>query len=147
MVREITPSWKLQRDVVTKVLDFSRLSSGRISFHVEQFTLAPVLSEVVSLYAGRIEGGRLRLTTRFDPRLPTLETDRVKLQEIVRNLVDNAVKFTEDGSVSVSARPGDEPGRVTIEVTDTGKGMAADDLASIFDAFHQLGQASTRGTG
>src|SRR5207249_3387091 len=86
-------------------------------------------------------------TTRVDPRTPELDTDRVKLQEIVRNLVDNAVKFTEDGTVSVSARPGDELGRVTIEVTDTGTGIAPEDVGSIFDAFHQLGESSTRRTG
>ena len=86
------------------------------------------------------------MTTNFDPYLPELETDRVKLQEIVRNLVDNAVKFTRDGSISVSARLGDE-GRVRIEVSDTGTGIAESDLASIFDAFRQLGETSTRGTG
>ena len=147
MLRAIRRYSELQLDLVTNVLDFSRLSSGRISFHVERFALAPVLTEVLALYAGRIESGRVRLVASVDPRVPKLETDRIKLQEIVRNLVDNGVKFTEEGIVSMSARPGAEPGRVTIEVTDTGTGIASEDLASIFDAFHQLGESSTRRTG
>ena len=147
MLRAIRRYSELQLDLVTNVLDFSRLSSGRISFHVERFALAPVLTEVLALYAGRIESGRVRLVASVDPRVPKLETDRIKLQEIVRNLVDNGVKFTEEGIVSVSARPVAEPGRVTIEVTDTGTGIASEDLASIFDAFHQLGESSTRRTG
>jgi two-component system, sensor histidine kinase len=138
---------KLQLDLVTSVLDFSRLSSGRISFHVEQFGLASLLSEVVALYTTRLAEGDVQLVTRVDPYLPKLETDRVKLQEIVRNLVDNAVKFTEDGGICVSARLSDEPDRVRIEVTDSGKGIAPEDLSSIFDPFHQLGESSTRGTG
>src|SRR5262245_10302323 len=137
---------QLQLDLITSILDFSRLSSGRISFHIARFELAPALAEIQALYAGRLRGPRVRLTTTVDPRIPELETDRTKLQEIVRNLVDNAVKFTERGMIAVSATMARDSW-VRIEVRDTGTGIADADVKMIFDAFHQIGESSTRRTG
>jgi signal transduction histidine kinase len=79
--------------------------------------------------------------------VPTLETDRVKLLEIVRNLVDNASKFTAKGSITVQGWSGPTPGWITIVVRDTGPGIAAEDLPSIFDEFRQVGDHYTRRTG
>jgi signal transduction histidine kinase len=138
---------KLQFDLITNVLDFSRLASGKISFHVERFPLAPMLTEVQALHGARMRNPRLGLLVTVDPAVPELETDRIKLQEIVRNLVDNAVKFTEQGKVEVAARPGTEPGTVAIEVSDTGPGIRPEELRYIFDPFHQVGESSTRRTG
>jgi signal transduction histidine kinase len=138
---------KLQLDLITNVLDFSRLSSGKISFHVERFALAPLLTEVQALHGARMRNPRLGLVVSVDPDVPALETDRIKLQEIVRNLVDNAVKFTEQGTIKVTARRGEEPGTVTIEVSDTGPGIRPEDVRYIFDPFHQIGESSTRRTG
>jgi len=138
---------KLQLDLITNVLDFSRLSSGKISFHVERFALAPLLTEVQALHGARMRNPRLGLVVTVDPDVPSLETDRIKLQEIVRNLVDNAVKFTEQGTVKVIARRGEEPATITIEVSDTGSGIRPEDVRYIFDPFHQIGESSTRRTG
>jgi signal transduction histidine kinase len=137
---------QLQLDLITSILDFSRLSSGKISFHIARFALAPALAEIQALYAGRLRGPRVRLTTTVDPRVPELETDRTKLQEIVRNLVDNAVKFTEKGAIAVTATMA-RASWVRIEVQDTGTGIADTDVQAIFDAFHQIGESSTRRTG
>jgi two-component system, sensor histidine kinase len=137
---------QLQLDLITSILDFSRLSSGRISFHIARFALAPALAEIEALYTGRLRGPRVRLTTTVDPRVPELETDRTKLQEIVRNLVDNAVKFTDEGVIAVRATT-PRASWLRIEVTDTGTGIADGDVKAIFDAFHQVGESSTRRTG
>src|SRR5262249_40573931 len=91
---------KLQLDLITNVLDFSRLVSGKMSFQVERFALEPLLLEIQALQRARVRP-RVRLDVAVAPGTPELETDRVKLHEIVRNLVDNALKFTESGSVSV----------------------------------------------
>jgi signal transduction histidine kinase len=134
---------KVQLDLITNILDFSRLSSGRVSFQVERFRVAPLLDEVATAYAG----ARVSVTVAVDRRVDELVTDRIKLREVVRNLVDNAVKFTEQGEVTVAACPGRTAGWVTIEVSDTGPGIRPEDVESIFDPFHQLGSASTRETG
>ena len=138
---------RLQLDLITDILDFSRLSSGRISFHVERFELEPLLTEIRALYAARLASTRVQLDVVVAADLPPLESDRIKLQEIVRNLVDNAIKFTEEGVVSVTGQAGETSGWLRIEVADTGAGMPPEDLEYIFDAFHQVGASSTRGTG
>jgi signal transduction histidine kinase len=138
---------KLQLALINNVLDYSRLVSGKMSFHVERFALAPLLDEILAMHRGRLRSRKVRLTASVDADLPTLETDRIKLHEIVRNLVDNAVKFAEAGMVAVKAWPSENGESVAIEVADTGPGMAADDLQTIFDAFQQAGQAGTRPTG
>jgi signal transduction histidine kinase len=71
----------------------------------------------------------------------------VKLQEVVHNLVDNAVKFTARGTIDIAARRGRTAGWVTIEVTDSGVGIRAEERESIFEAFRQVGTSSTRTTG
>jgi signal transduction histidine kinase len=138
---------KLQLDLITNVLDFSRLVSGKMSFHVERFPLEPLLAEIQALQRGRVRNRSVQLAVALDPDVPQLETDRVKLHEIVRNLVDNALKFTESGSVSVKARPARAGEWVLIEVVDTGPGIRPEDLHRIFDAFQQIGHATTRHTG
>jgi two-component system sensor histidine kinase ChiS len=134
---------KLQLGLITNVLDFSRLSSGRISFHVERFELGALLEEIRMLAGSRLRAG-VTLTVDAAPGLSELETDRVKLQEVVRNLVDNALKFTERGRVAVTARPAEDVRRVVIEVADTGRGIAADELTSIFEPFRQVGDQHFR---
>jgi signal transduction histidine kinase len=138
---------KLQLALINNVLDYSRLVSGKMSFHVERFALAPLLDEILAMHRGRLRSRKVRLTASVDADLPTLETDRIKLHEIVRNLVDNAVKFAEAGMVAVKAWPIEGGESVAIEVADTGPGMAPVDLQTIFDAFQQVGQGSTRPTG
>ena len=138
---------KLQLDLITNVLDFSRLVSGKMSFHVERFTLEPLLTEIQALQRGRMRSRPLPLTVAVEPDVPELETDRVKLHEIVRNLVDNALKFTETGSVSMTARATKARQAVVIEVSDTGPGIRAEDVHRIFEAFQQSGQPSTRHAG
>jgi len=146
MIAAIERYSRLQLDLITNVLDFARLSSGQVSFHVERFALAPLLAEIQALHARRISSPLLSFSLTVDPDLPVFETDRVKLQEIVHNLVDNAVKFTEAGSITILAQAGSDSSRVAIEVSDTGPGIPAEDLETIFDAFHQVGASSTRRT-
>jgi len=146
MVDSIRRYSTLQRDLITNVLDFSRLSSGAVSMHVEPFTLAPLLDEVESLYREQLRDRPVRLVVMLAEPAPAMETDRIKLQEIVRNLVDNAIKFTEEGTVTVAVAA-DGPGWVTVAVSDTGRGIPPDELGSIFEAFRQIGDSSTRQTG
>jgi two-component system sensor histidine kinase BarA len=133
-------------DLITSVLDFSRLTTGRVAMRVERFELAPMLDDIQALHAAHLADSRVALIVRVAPEVPTLETDRVKLQEVIRNLVDNAVKFTSAGMVTVQANAG-EGGRIAIEVRDTGCGIAPEELPYIFDEFRQIGDSRTRDTG
>src|SRR5438128_142730 len=135
-----------QLELITSVLDFTRLSSGRVSLNVERFPLAPLLNDIQTLQSARLRSPDVGLTVAVDTEVAEIETDRVKLQEIVRNLVDNAVKFTEVGTIAVHTHLA-EPGWVAVDVADSGPGIPAEEVEDIFDAFHQLGASSTRGTG
>src|SRR5581483_4569380 len=147
MIATIQRYSKLQLDLITGVLDFSRLNAGELSFHVERFDVGPLLDEIQTLFAPRLQGSGLRILVAVESNVPTLETDRVKLQEILRHLVDNAVKFTESGTITLAARFGADPTAIAIEVSDTGAGIPEDGLSHVFDPFHQVGASSTRRTG
>jgi signal transduction histidine kinase len=137
----------LQLDMITDVLDFSRLASGKVTCRVERFALRPLLEDLLALHATRATERGLALALDASADLPALDTDRTKLEEILRNLVGNAIKFTSAGGVTVRATPGPEAERVRIDVTDTGRGIAAADVAHVFEPFYQAGSSSTRTTG
>jgi signal transduction histidine kinase len=137
----------LQLALITDVLDFSRLAAGRISLHVERFDLRPLLDEIVGSLAARAAGMGVRLVADVADDVPPLETDRLKLQEVLRNLVDNALKFTPAGAVLVTAHRTSDGEQAVLEVRDTGVGIAPDDLPHLFEPFYQVGRSSTRTTG
>lgn len=147
MLEAIERYTRLQLDLVTDVLDFSRLSSGRVALDVKRFALEPALADVAALHGETFARMHLHFRLDVDPAVAEVETDRVKVQEIVRNLLDNAVKFTDHGGIEIVARPGRDPALLVIEVRDSGAGIASDDLPTIFDEFRQVGQSSTRSTG
>lgn len=92
-------------------------------------------------------GAEVALTVTVAPDVPELETDRVKLQEIVRNLIDNAIKLTDRGGVAVTARAEAGGTAVLIEVSDTGRGIVAAELPAIFEPFREVGEESLRYAG
>jgi signal transduction histidine kinase len=138
---------KLQLDLITNVLDFSRLASGKVSMRIERFTLAPMLQDLHALNAARLADRDVRLLVDCATGLPELETDRVKAQEIIHNLIDNAIKFTQQGSITVRAFVGLVRGHVVIEVVDTGVGIPPEEVPHVFEEFRQVGESSTRRTG
>src|SRR5262245_20883102 len=144
MIATIERYSRNQLELITSVLDFARLSSGKVSINATRFALAPILTEIQAYQSARLRPGVELSVTVAD--VVEVMTDRIKLQEIVRNLVDNAVKFTEAGRIGVHAHI-TEPGWLAIDVEDSGPGIPPDDVETIFDAFHQLGASSTRGTG
>jgi signal transduction histidine kinase len=123
------------------------MEAGRAVVHPEPVDLAAALEEVVtSASPGAAERG-LALSLRVAPALGTVETDGVKVRQIVLNLLSNALKFTPaGGEVKVEARRGEADWSVT--VGDTGVGIAAVDQGPIFDPFRQVdGSASRRAGG
>src|SRR5262249_37222983 len=100
---------KLQLELITNVLDYTRLVSGKMSFRVERFAIAPLLEEIQAMHRARMRDGGVVVTVAVDSAVPELETDRIKLHEIVRNLVDNAMRATTHGSIAVRAACGAAP--------------------------------------
>jgi PAS domain S-box-containing protein len=136
-------------DLVSDVLDLTRFDSGRIDLHETEFSLADMIREECR---GLLQVAREK-SLAFDCALHAenimIRTDRVKLSRILGNLINNAIKFTDTGSVKVTAeRVAD--GSIQIAVQDTGPGIAPENQERIFDEFFQLrapGRDSSKGSG
>ncbi len=141
--------------LLNDILDFSKIEAGALELEVEDFSLASVVSNVVTLLGPQASAKRLDLSAYVDPSLPVkLRGDPGRLRQILLNLVGNAIKFTESGAVAVEVRQeerGDEEGcAITCSVIDTGIGIPKDKQECIFDRFTQVDASSSRkyeGTG
>ncbi len=134
--------------MINEMLDLARIEAGSSPIRAEHFELGDFLSALRGTMAPLLpEGGHVELVFAPAPDVP-LETDQAKLGQIVRNLISNALKFTERGEVRVIASV--EGDALSIAVRDTGIGIAKSDQASIFEEFVQIDsplQRATLGTG
>jgi signal transduction histidine kinase len=136
-------------ELVNDLLDLAKIEAGRMDLRVEQVELEELLGGLRGMFRPLATGAELTLIVEDPPpTLPVLRTDRRKLSHILRNLVANAIKFTEQGEVRVSL---DHAGDAAVfTVADTGVGISPEDAQRIFEDFVQApgGQArQTQGTG
>ncbi len=139
--------------VINDVLDLSKIEAGRMQVEETETRLPDLLLEVDGLMQARAEEKGVRLRTRLDTPVPDrILTDPTRLRQILLNVVGNAAKFTDEGSITVAVRVvshADEM-RLTIDVTDTGPGMTAAQAGTLFQPFTQADASVTRrhgGTG
>jgi signal transduction histidine kinase len=133
--------------LINDVLDLAKIEAGRMELQLSQVALQDILRSAVSLHAERASRGGIELTLATQPAQIDITADERRVRQIVFNLLSNAVKFTPpDGRVEVSARLDD--GHVEIAVADTGPGIPADALETIFEEFEQTGDGKqAEGTG
>ncbi|USX20233.1 ATP-binding protein [Oxalobacteraceae bacterium OTU3REALA1] len=131
------------------VLDTAKLDKGAVELENADYNLAELIDELASTFGGNARNKGLRIEVDCDPALPAwLRGDQLRMRQVIGNLVDNAIKFTEAGTVTLRARRDD--GCLHIEVRDTGIGIAPERLHAIFDQFTQADASMTRrfgGTG
>ncbi|MDX2170835.1 MAG: HAMP domain-containing sensor histidine kinase [Deltaproteobacteria bacterium] len=123
-------------DMIQATLDLSRLEANRVAVTAAPVEPAALLGDLERDLAGLRAGSSITVHWRVAPDLPTLCTDAVKLKMILKNLVGNAFKFTDRGSITIGARR--SAGGVEFVVADTGIGIAAADQGVIFEAFRQV---------
>ncbi|NCC25325.1 MAG: PAS domain S-box protein [Deltaproteobacteria bacterium] len=135
--------------LLSDILDISRIEAGRLEIRDEPFDLLELNRAVFEIFELTARTKNLLLDCALDPSLPrTLVGDEARLRQILFNLVGNAVKYTPQGTVAVGidrltpAREGQE--RILLTVTDTGIGIPEDHLADIFEPFHQVDGSYTR---
>jgi len=138
--------------LINDVLDLAKVQSGKVELFSEPVSVKEVVEEVAASLAAVADAKHLQLVTEADAGDDIVMSDRRVLHQIVLNLADNAVKYTEAGSVRISVHSGDGNGRATlaVDVADTGIGIKPEDSARLFEAFEQLDRSSTRrfpGTG
>ncbi|MFQ5793225.1 MAG: hybrid sensor histidine kinase/response regulator, partial [Acidobacteriota bacterium] len=134
--------------LINDILDLSKIEAGRLEVHPVSFELEAVVDGCLRTVEPMVKSERLRLVKEIEADLPMLFTDQDKLKQIVMNLLSNALKFTEEGTISVTAKRQD--GELAITVTDSGIGIPEDARELIFEEFRQLDSSPTRkysGTG
>ena len=150
LLRTAEHSGRSLLDIISDVLDYSKIEAGKMSLENEELSLPGLLNETASLFSHSAYSKGLALTTFFDSSLPAeIKGDRAKLSQILKNLVANAVKFTETGWVDVRFEQ-TQPGTITVVVEDTGIGISQDQCNDIFEVFQQADNSDSRkfgGTG
>jgi PAS domain S-box-containing protein len=133
--------------IINEILDISRIEAGRMPLQVSTFRIPDLVAEVKSELEPIIMRSRLALTLDLPKDLRPLSSDRQKVKQILLNLLSNALKFTHDGSITISARRSLPDRTVTLAVADTGIGIAPSDQQKIFEDFRQLDNSPTRAYG
>jgi two-component system sensor histidine kinase BarA len=136
--------------IINDILDFSKIEAGKLELEFVKVDLSEIVDDVLSLFWDRASGKGLDLAGFIDPAIPqAIAGDPVRLRQVISNLVNNAIKFTEAGGVLVEITP-DATGAIRIAVQDTGIGIPEDRIGTVFGAFTQADQSTTRrfgGTG
>jgi len=134
-------------NLVTSLLDLSRIEAGQVVVRVEEFSLEDVWKELEMLFRTGLSGKEVALCWQVKTPLPGLKTDKIKIKEILSNIVLNAVKFTDRGTIEVSVSSVEGGEQIEIEVKDTGVGIPEDFLPFIFEPFRQAEGSFTRSHG
>ncbi len=151
-VNTIRQSGETLLTIINDILDFSKIESGHLELEIIPFDLAACVEETVELFAPVAATRGIDLAYRIDPTLPAwIESDPTRLRQILANLINNAVKFTPRGSVSVELLPDPARPRTLVgRIRDTGIGIPQERADRLFKPFSQVDSSTTRkygGTG
>ncbi|MGV8088954.1 MAG: ATP-binding protein [Methanothrix sp.] len=137
--------------IINDILDFSKINEGKMKLELEPFSLRKCIDRSINMVAAKAAEKGLEIGYDLDDLVPqTVVGDSARLQQILVNLLGNAVKFTERGRVSLGVKMGDEPGMLHFSVADTGIGISRSDMKKLFHSFSQADASTSRkygGTG
>jgi len=134
-------------NLIGSLLDLSRIEAGQVVIRVEEFRLDDIWKELELLFRIGLSGKQVDLVWEAREPLPLLKTDKIKVKEILSNVVFNAVKFTDRGRIRVCASPAGGGEEVELVVEDTGVGIPKEFLPFLFEPFRQAEGALTRSHG
>jgi signal transduction histidine kinase len=152
-VRLIIAGGEQLRELIEDILDLSMIESGEIELRFAACDLAELVEQLVDIHRAQLRGPEVELLAAREGTVPLVSCDRKRVGQVLTNLLSNAIKFTEQGRVVASIRhePGPGGGQVQIAVTDTGVGIASDELGAIFEEYRQVGprkrKVRIKGTG
>ncbi len=137
--------------LINQILDLSKIEARKVELELTLASLPTLVQEIIDQFEGQLRGREIQLVAELPQPMAPLETDAGKLKQVIINLIGNALKFTERGSVTVRIEVEPQSRRPTrIEVIDTGIGIPPDRLAAVFEAFQQADSSTARkygGTG
>ena len=134
--------------LIDDVLDLAKIEAGKLEWHMEPVSAEDIIDRATAATSSLLDHKGLRLVKNIAPGLPTVSGDRDRLIQVVINLISNAVKFTDTGSVTCRAEQRD--GALVVSVSDTGMGISPEDQPKVFERFKQVGDTLTdkpKGTG
>jgi len=141
-------------NLVNEILDFSKMEAGKMVLEKKSFALATCVDDVINLLGVTAQRNRINLISFVDPAIPvSFLGDAARLRQVLLNLVGNALKFTEEGEVTLevtAVRLDENPYRIEFVISDTGQGISPEDLPLLFRPFQQGDASATRrhgGTG
>jgi signal transduction histidine kinase/CheY-like chemotaxis protein len=137
-------------DMVNDLLDLAKVEAGKVDIRPVTFRVSELFGGLRGALKPLLVSPSVELTFEAAPDLPSLYTDEAKVAQILRNLISNALKFTEEGEVKVTVRCDGDDGRMSFSVRDTGIGIAPADQERIFEEFSQIEtrlQRKVKGTG
>jgi len=135
-VRSVHNSSRHLLELITGILDFSRIEAGKFEMRQEKVDLLDVVEECIESSLPLVRDKRVKLEKDVPLGLPSIEGDRTRIKQVMLNLVSNAIKFTHAGRVLVQVRQEGE--MVHVSVADTGIGIAPNDLGRLFEPFQRL---------
>ncbi|HTF20510.1 MAG TPA: response regulator [Chryseolinea sp.] len=137
--------------LIDEILDLSKIEAGKMQLEYQHVSLNEIVGDLEGLFGPLARDKHIEYESDVDAGLPaSIETDKLRLEQILRNLLSNAIKFTARGSVKLNLRRGDTKEMIQFVITDTGIGIPADKQQLIFDAFQQADGSTRRkfgGTG
>lgn len=134
--------------MINDLATLSRAERGKLTFDIEAINVHDLLTKLSDMYSTQAEAKGLVIKTQLDPRLEVLKSSQLYVREILQNLVTNAIKYTQKGSVTITAHQ--EQNGILFEVTDTGIGISKTDQERVYDKFFRSEDYRTRessGTG
>jgi signal transduction histidine kinase/DNA-binding response OmpR family regulator/CHASE3 domain sensor protein len=147
-IEKVLKNGKHLLELINDILDFSKIEAGRTPINIDSGEISEIISNVMITVEPMVTTKGVKLIQEVEPDLPILNTDILKVKQILLNLLSNAAKFTEQGTISISAKKyGD---MISISVKDDGIGIEPKNLDRVFEEFSQIDSSSSRkykGTG
>jgi signal transduction histidine kinase len=130
--------------LINDILDLSKIEAGRMELALSSFALAPLIADVIKTIEPLATKNSNKVAVQCDSGIGTMQADQMRLRQALLNLMSNANKFTDRGTISIEARQGQENGRdwITLAVADTGIGMTAEQMGKLFQEFSQASSAT-----
>ncbi len=123
--------------LINDVLDLAKIEAGKMEWNVEEVSLSEVAERAIAATTTLFDQKELSLTKNIENNLPAISGDKDKLIQVIINLISNAVKFTNKGSVTLTAKR--KKNELIVSIADTGIGIAKEDYAAVFEQFKQVG--------
>ena len=125
--------------LINDILDLSKIEAGRMELHLDSFALAPLIDDIVKTVEPLAAKNANQVAVNRDDGIGTMHADQMRLRQALLNLMSNANKFTERGTITINARERQENSRdwITLAVTDTGIGMTPEQMGKLFQEFSQ----------